>query len=138
MVSRREFLAGGIAISALPVMAGLAAGEAGRAAAPGATPIYKVLYDERFPECCAYGRAAARRGFAVHAIRGDITDVWYHDFYPTWKRKPVAIAGLTAYGAFFCLERLAWDFGMRVSARDERPDGLISWVIVPRGRGVFA
>jgi hypothetical protein len=55
-----------------------------------------------------------RLGVAVHAIKGDITDFWLHGLDPRWKKAPVAIAGLTAYGPLFCLERLAWDHSMRV------------------------
>src|SRR5690606_29933809 len=31
-----------------------------------------------------------------------------------WRARPRPIAGLTARAALFCLERLAWDHGMRV------------------------
>jgi len=139
MVNRRQFLASGIAVSALPVVAGVAPARVTAATLPefGSTPLYKVIYDQRFPASVAYGRDAERRGFAVHAIQGDITAVWYHDLYPRWKKRPVAIAGLTAQGPLFCLERLSWDFGMRVTLREDRPGDLISWMIAPRGRGVF-
>jgi hypothetical protein len=139
MVSRRDFLVSGIAVSALPVVAGVASARAAVPVLPelSSAPIYKVIYDQRFPASVAYGQEAKRRGLAVHAIQGDITDVWYHDFYPMWKKRPAAIAGLTAHGPIFCLERLSWDFGMRVTFRDERPGGLISWVIAPRQRGPF-
>jgi hypothetical protein len=51
-----------------------------------------------------------------------------------WTKQPVAIAGLTAHGPLFCLERLAWDHGMRVVFRAEHPAGidaepLYSWII---------
>jgi hypothetical protein len=64
----------------------------------------------------------------VHSIRGDITDLWFHDLDARWKQSPAAIAGLTAQGALFCLERLAWDHGMRVVFRGDHrylPDGSI-------------
>jgi hypothetical protein len=138
MVSRREFVLGGIAVSALPVIAS--------AASPAPLPtaglpelalsaLYKVIYDQRFPASVDYGRAASRRGHAVHAIRGDMTDLWYHDLHPRWKQDPVGIAGLTQHGPLFCLERLSWDFGMRVTFRQERPGELISWVIAPARPG---
>ena len=71
----------------------------------------------------------------MHGIRGDITDLWFHDLDPQWKKQPVAIAGLTAHGPLFCLERLAWDHGMRVvsrveqGSRDQDCEPLIAWVI---------
>src|SRR5258705_397192 len=131
MVSRREFVMSGIAASALPLVVGRASARSGADSMPGlgAMAIYKVVYDERFPASVAYGHEAMRRGLAVQAIRGDITDFWYYDLYPQWRKEPVAITGLTAHGPIFCLERLSWDFGMRVSFREKRPDELISWMI---------
>jgi hypothetical protein len=95
-------------------------------------PLYKVIYDRRFAASVTYGAVAARRGLSTHAINGDMTGIWYHDLHPRWKQGPAAIAGLTAHGPLFCLERLSWDFQMRVVFREEREDGLISWVIAAR------
>jgi hypothetical protein len=138
MASRREFLQAGIAASVLPMAAAgnnLAASE--RA---DRVTFYKVIFDQRFPASVAYGAEWKARGAAVHAIRGDITDLWFHDLDLQWKKRPVPIAGLTAHGPLFCLERLAWDHGMRVISRVEQrshdADGqpLISWVISPKER----
>jgi hypothetical protein len=138
MASRREFLQAGMAASVLPLAV------AGSDLAPNqrgaVTNFYKVIFDERFPASVAFGVEWIARGAAVHAIRGDITDLWFHDLDLQWKKRPAAIAGLTAHGPLFCLERLAWDHGMRVVSRIEQPtrDGngepLISWVIAPRTR----
>jgi hypothetical protein len=101
-------------------------------------PFYKVIVDERFPSSTAYGEEWRQRGASVHAISGDITDLWFHDLDRQWKKQPVPIAGLTAHGPLFCLERLAWDHGMRVvsrveqGARDQDGEPLISWVIAPK------
>jgi hypothetical protein len=97
------------------------------------TPLYKVLFDARFPASVRFGTAARSLGVATHLIRGDITDLWYHDLDARWKKSPVAIAGLTAQGAIFCLERLAWDHGMRVVFRGDHqylPDGSIEHALV--------
>ena len=48
-----------------------------------------------------------------------MTRFWYEDLYHRWRSGPAAIAGLTAHGPLFCLERLAWDSGMRVVFRGE-------------------
>ena len=117
MTSRREFVKAGLAVSVLPV-----ASRADFATSPasGATvPLYKVLYDMRFPASVAFARRAAARGLAVHAMAGDMTRFWYDDLYYRWRQEPVAIAGLTAHGALFCLERLAWEQRMRVVYRGE-------------------
>jgi hypothetical protein len=108
-------LKGGLAVAALPFAA--RAGFAG--AAPAAAPLYRVLYDRRFPASVAFARRAAELGLAVHGIDGDMTQFWYRDLYHRWRQSPAAIAGLTAYGALFCLERLAWDQRMRVVYRGE-------------------
>ena len=137
MASRREFLQAGIAASVLPIaVAGSNLAPTERA---DRVTFYKVIFDERFPASVAYGEQWKARGAAVHAIRGDITDLWFHDLDRQWKKQPVAIAGFTAHGPLFCLERLAWDHGMRVVSRVEQSathDGepLISWVIAPKER----
>jgi hypothetical protein len=110
----------GIAATALP----LATQAALAAAAPvggaaNVVPLYKVLYDVRFADSVAFARRAETRGVATHAIEGDMTRFWYDDLYHRWRREPAAIAGLTAHGPLFCLERLAWDQGMRVVFRAE-------------------
>ena len=137
MASRREFLQAGLAASLLPVAAS-AAGSASQVSNPPAS-YYKVIFDERFPSSVAFGEEWKTRGAAVHAIRGDITDLWFYDLDPQWKKRPVPIAGLTAHGPLFCLERLAWDRGMRVVSRVEQAethdgDPLIAWVIAPKER----
>jgi hypothetical protein len=118
-MNRREILQSGIAASALPVVGGAVWPEA---EAPGVSsaqhlPIYKVVVDQRVVEEIELGRELSRLGFAVHAIDGDVTSLWYDDLFPRWRENPVAIAGVTAHGPLFCLERLSWDFGMRVVMR---------------------
>jgi hypothetical protein len=101
------------------------AARAGLAAAPAAEPalpLYKVLYDTRFPASVAFARRAEIAGLAVHAMAGDMTRFWYDDLYHRWRQAPVAIAGLTAHGALFCLEQLAWEQRMRVVYRGEHTE----------------
>jgi hypothetical protein len=128
MTSRRAFLKVGLAASALlPV--GARANFVGFEARASVVSLYKVLYDTRFAASVAFARRAAARGFAVHAMTGDMTRFWYDDLYHRWRQEPVAIAGLTAHGALFCLERLGWEQGMRVVYRGEHaaaPGGCIA------------
>jgi hypothetical protein len=137
MTSRREFLHAGIAASLFPIAAGAKLAPNER---DGRAGFYKVIFDQRFPASVAFGAEWKARGAAVHAIHGDITDLWFHDLDPQWKRQPVPIAGLTAHGPLFCLERIAWDHGMRVVSRveqksqDQDGEPLISWVIAPKDR----
>jgi hypothetical protein len=134
MASRREFLQVGIAALALPISAHavLSPAAAHADSAPPVTPLYKVVFDERFPASVAFGAEARNLGLPTHAIRGDITDLWFHDLDAQWKRKPVAVAGVTAHGPLFCLERLAWDHGMRVVLRGDHhylPEDAIEHVL---------
>ncbi|HTW65958.1 MAG TPA: hypothetical protein VME17_15135 [Bryobacteraceae bacterium] len=134
MASRREFLQAGLAASLLPVAA--SAASSGSPAPESPANFYKVIFDERFPASVAFGAEWKARGAAVHAIRGDMTDLWFQDLDPQWKKRPVPIAGLTAHGPLFCLERLAWDHGMRVVERVEHGaqngEELFFWVIAPK------
>jgi len=130
MASRREFLQIGIAALALPISAhaALSPEAAQTESAVPVTPLYKVIFDERFPASVAFGAQARSLGLPTHPVQGDITDLWFHDLDAQWKKKPAAVAGLTAQGALFCLERLAWDHGMRVVFRGNHqylPDGAI-------------
>lgn len=136
METRREFLQMTLAAAALPAAAGAIAA-ASRASslvsAPASAPpapsttrpdgpsldLYKVIYDERFPTSRTFAQQVSRHGVAVHAIKGDITSVWFNDLSVRWKQSPAAIAGLTAPAALFCLERLAWDHGMRCVFHEE-------------------
>jgi hypothetical protein len=124
MTSRREFLQIGIAAaSALPLAT--QATHAAAFAAPAPTtaraplPLYKVVYDARFPQSVSFAQSLAQLGVPVHAIDGDMTRVWYDDIYHRWKQGPAAIAGLTAHGPMFCFEQLAMDQRMRVVFRAE-------------------
>lgn len=129
MLNRRAFLGRGAAGS---LSAALAAGPLAQladaaASAPPArsapdragerprVPLHAVVFDERFAAARRFGAAARCEGLATHAIRGGVTRFWYSHLHPLWKRAPVPIAGLTAYGAMFCLERLCWDHGLRMS-----------------------
>ncbi len=115
MVNRRELLQIGAALGILP----LARVTSANPAPTGGAPLYKVIFDSRTATGRSFGTEIARIAapHVAHAIEGDVTDVWYRDLYPRWKRSPAAIAGLTDYAAAFCLERLAWDFGMRTVFR---------------------
>lgn len=137
MLSRRRFIesgvagsivcgaAGSIAYAAAGSVAWGAAGSAAGAAgmSPAETvagtradrmPLYAVLFDERYPAAVRFGHAAEQDGLPARAVRADVTRIWYDELDPLWRRQSRPIAGLTAYAALFCLERLAWSHGMRV------------------------
>jgi hypothetical protein len=120
MTSRREFLQIGVTASALSLAGRAAWAAPGREdSAASSVALYKVLYDTRIPASAAFARRAESRGVPTYAMTGDMTRFWYDDLYHRWLAEPAAIAGLTAHGPMFCLERLAWDQGMRVVFRAE-------------------
>ena len=86
----------------------------GRARTPR---IQTILYDRRFSQSTTFGLEAARDGLTTRPFDGDLTALWYHELYPQWRERPAPLAGMTSQSAIFCLERLAWDAGMRVTFR---------------------
>jgi len=129
MASRREFLQLGMAALALPISVHppFSSTPPMKPASDTSVGLYKAVFDERFSESVAFAYEVKALGKpVVHGIKGDITDLWFHELHARWKREPVAVAGLTGHGAVFCLERLAWDHRMRVVYRGEHqrlPDG---------------
>lgn len=111
MTNRREFLAAATAASAAPIAAKAAWAEA--QSAEGGT-LHAVVVDGRFAAARTFGERMARTGASVREIERDVTPLWQNELRTVWAKTPVAVAGLTAAPALFCLERLAWDHRMRV------------------------
>jgi hypothetical protein len=80
-------------------------------------PLYKFIYDRRYPAARAFGAAA--NGMRTAAIDGDITALWSRDLWAQWSAGAGAIAGMTTARSLFCLEQLAKDHWMRVVIRTE-------------------
>jgi hypothetical protein len=149
MVNRRQFIETGAAAAfAGAALAGIERAAADPRVAAASVPrsgperlVHPrlVVIDERFAAARRFGAAMQWRGLPVHAIRGDVTEVWYERLHPLWKRTAAPVAGITAYAAMFCLERLAWDQGLRMIHREalaadatDRP--LHSWLIAAAAR----
>ena len=164
MLSRRAFvrhsvtgsvtaLVGGVTLMAratAPERAPATAGEPSPTPSPdtgGASnndhlKLHLAIFDHRFAAGRQFASSSEARGIVTRPIASDVTSLWYSELHPLWKQQPVAIAGLTTYGPLFCLERLAWDHGMRVLHREQRdarvaaagePNQLLySWIIAPR------
>jgi hypothetical protein len=125
MTTRRDVLRVGAAGSVLPLT-----GLASMAHASAPISVQRAVYDDRFTEGLSFAREATARGWPLRSIRGDVTDLWFHDLHGLWKQGPAPVAGLTAPNSLFCLERLAWDAGLRVVSRQELEHApLISWLI---------
>jgi hypothetical protein len=122
VITRRTFVNSGLLVSASAVGA-IARSEDGEYAASlpscadAPARLELAIFDSRFRNAREFGQAMARRSIATAAFPGDVTRIWYTRLDPTWRVRPVWIAGMTTHGALFCLERLAWDHGMRVVYR---------------------
>lgn len=128
-VTRRQFVGGGAAaLAATAVPAYLS---------PRLPIPYRAIFDERFEAGRRFGAHALGRGWITRAIRGDVTQVWFHELSVRWKSGPAPIAGLTTASSLFVLERLSWDVGMRVTVREtDATTALVHWLIsLPTSRG---
>jgi hypothetical protein len=120
MANRRQFIASGLALSAVSSRAISAL-----SATPGtteATPFLRLerfVVDNRFAEAVEMGRPLASRGTPVSEFAGDLTGLWLDDLDARWKKEPAALAGITTGHGLFVLETLAADRGMRVVYRGE-------------------
>ena len=142
MTTRRDFLQLALTAPLLPASLRLGSADS-RVEVPSAPAhvesLYAVLCDERFSESVAFAEEMSRHGTPVTRFRGDITDFWYHDLSRRWTTEPVAIAGVTTHGPLFCLERWAWDHGLRLAGREDlsvsdEHGTLIKWIIAPYSR----
>jgi hypothetical protein len=113
MTSRRGFIQGSVAMATAGALGTVAVS----LGSPNLLKPHAVVVDQRFAESVEFGRTLALLGAHTYAMRGDVTDVWYSQLYPLWKTGGAAVAGLTGSGVLFCLERLAWDHGLRVVHR---------------------
>jgi len=128
MASRREFVQGaGIAAASLA-----AGGAACAESRVNPFALHHAVFDERFAAARAFAAEAERRGWAVSAIRGDVTDLWRRDLAQAWRDGPIPVAGMTEDNSLFCLERLVQEAGLRLTChRRDAADGLVSWMIGP-------
>jgi hypothetical protein len=122
MTSRRRFLHASVALAATGAIGGvglpLRPPSKERPDGPGTQlNLRAVVVDQRFDESIEFGHSLALLGAHTYNMRGDVTDVWYAGLHPLWKAGGAAVAGLTGSGVLFCLERLAWDHGLRVVYR---------------------
>lgn len=116
MTNRREFLRTGATISALPMMGGSAMAAQRSPATLRPHALHCFVFDGGFADARAVA-AHADHGAALHAIDGDVTELWYDVLDQPLKDTPRAIAGITTGEALFVLERLGWDRGLKVTYR---------------------
>jgi hypothetical protein len=115
VINRRIFLEAAAA-SAIPAIAGAQPDAApGHTQIPARGTVHTCLIDERYAPGRTVGGRLHAAGLEVLAIPdGDVTRVWLQRIGPAWRHGPVALGGLTARPALFCLEQLARGCGLRV------------------------
>jgi hypothetical protein len=140
-VDRRQFLHASLAAPLLPrTLLSEPAAVTASGSPLDLVPLYRVVCDDRFAPSVDFAADAARRGIHVVRTTGDITDFWFEELSLRWGTAPAAVAGLTAEGPLFCLERLGWDHGLRVVFREPHgvassaDEPLVTWVVAPRPR----
>lgn len=119
-MKRRSVLKAGLATSLLPLL-----GFNGFAKAfdlQTNVPLKAILSDARYPVSSAFGAHARAMGIPHLTSKGDITAVWLKHLDPLWREGKASVMGLTTQDQLFCLERLAWDRGMKVLMRIEHQD----------------
>jgi hypothetical protein len=115
MLDRRRFVHG--AIHSAGALAAIGLSVQPIAVCAAAMRFHKVIFDADFHQSRLFAADARSLGANVHAIRGDVTDLWHDDLYHRWRRAPAAIAGMTRFDSLFILEMMAADVGMRVIFR---------------------
>jgi hypothetical protein len=83
-----------------------------------------LVADTRIAASREFAAQAAHNSERVAWIEGDVTKLWYEELDARWRDEKTAVTGLTEFGVFFCLERLAMDRGLRVAFKgSHRRDG---------------
>ena len=125
-MNRRDFA---VRAGAMAFTLGVARGARALAAStPDATAVRAgrvptVLFDERFESCRAFAAGARRLGCPIRSIAGDVTTLWLNELEPMWARGEGTVMGMTTPVSLFCLEQLARNHWMRVTARIEHRPG---------------
>ena len=147
MIGRREFITRSAAFGALPLAGPWVASN--DIAWPD---LYKVVYDERFELARSFAARAGDCGATLHAISGDVTELWFDDLYQRWRTGPAFLAGITLESSAVQLGYFArdqrhilryptgiatdgTDFGTSQSttllSESTTPVRLLSWIIEP-------
>lgn len=114
MTNRRAVLQSALAVTTLPIAGAL------QSLSGGNHWPFDIVYDNRLTPSVEFANELSRHGSTgVYSFTGDVTDLWYNILQAKWSRAPRALAGLTAHGPLFCLERLGWEHGLRLTFRAE-------------------
>ena len=120
MLNRRDVLRTGAALPALS----LATLPFARAAAADVLRLERFVFDVRFAEAGAISAQVEKHGVKLAPFADDLMSLWYDELDLTWRKAPMALAGVTLVEALFVLETFALDRGMHVVFRGDH--GLVS------------
>ncbi|HUF72307.1 MAG TPA: hypothetical protein VMR74_05345 [Gammaproteobacteria bacterium] len=118
MLSRREVLRNGLALSA---MSALPAGEAFSALH---LRLAAGIVDANLPAAARMAERFRRESAALHVFAGDPGRLWMSVIEPALRRRPEAIAGFTGAATLFCFQYLAQGYGLGLAARAAGPAAL--------------
>jgi hypothetical protein len=129
MISRRQLIGSGIAISGLGLGARLASAVETRSLFPACETL---LIDTRFPEALGIARRVAPPTATIVSLPRDVLALWHDRLKPRHGTAP-AFAGVTTEHGFFTLRTLAADYRLRVLFSEEHvaAQTLVAWVIGP-------
>jgi hypothetical protein len=135
VISRRQLIGSGMAVSALGLGVGMAhplepTGPLAARVAP--FPVAQLIVDTRFDDALGIARDAAPPGAPIIALPRDVHD----NLMPTVNRAPQAFGGVTTEHSLFALRTLAADHRLRVQftavhVSPRRSEPLYLWVIGP-------
>ena len=128
MITKREFLAGSAAL--LAASAALSQDSSDSASRSRVASVDLVVYNDLYPEACAFAAAAAARGAVALPIRGDAGVLWYGTLRKLIADGKRRIAGMGTHTDSFILETLGREerLRMRQLCRHEcRGSRLVSW-----------
>jgi hypothetical protein len=123
MASRRDFVAGGIALAASAAMpfetapARSAGSSLSLAAAHGLELV--VVADRGLAAAARFASEAAASGHRVLTFEDDAGALWMNELEPRLRAGPLVIAGLTGAASAFCFETLTRGYRGRALARAE-------------------
>jgi hypothetical protein len=120
MISRREVMACGIALTLLARTATSADGASG----PGGRRRGRIVFvaDGRIRAARTAAASAAGTGASLRSFTTDITPV-YEWLDLSLRTEPMCVAGLTTAHALFAIERLGWDRGLLTVYRGLHREG---------------
>lgn len=118
MLSRREVLGGGLAVSALGAVPASASLSPIRRWRPETT-----IVDRDLPAALDIASAWRHQSSRLHLFAGDPGPLWMNRLEPLLRERPAVLAGYTSAATLFCLQILTRDYALELAARSPGPVG---------------